>query len=120
MSKAKDSDKREPETFDGKTGLLEGSPPGNPQGPGAFGKDGRRIDLSTLKDIRLELARLYRRMDAEDVTASEGSRRAFVLRQIHDVIVSAELEQRLIDLEQRQAEAAGMGGSQALPARLSH
>ncbi len=122
MSKGNGSNKREPETIDGATGQVDPTPPGNPQGLGAFGKDGRRIDLSNLKDVRLELGKLYRRMDAEEISASEGSRRAFVLRQIHDVIVSAELEQRLIDLEQRQAEAAARlnGGSPMLPAQVSH
>jgi hypothetical protein len=97
--KANGSDKREPETIDGATGL----PDPTPDQTGAFGKDGRRIDLSNLRDIRIELAKLYRRMDSGDVTATEGSRRAFVLRQIHDVIVSAELERRITELEERRS-----------------
>ena len=62
----------------------------------------RRIDLSNLKDVRLELAHVYRQMDAGAIESQDGTRRAYVLRQIHDVIVSAELERRIAELEERQ------------------
>lgn len=100
-----DTDKRgseqvDAQTIDGATGKVEPT-------PGAFGKDGRRIDLSNLRDVRIELARLYRQMDAEQITSADGSRRAFVLKTIHDVIVSAEIEKRVDELEARYLGAAG-------------
>ncbi len=60
----------------------------------------RRIDLSSLRDVRLELANVYRQMDSREIESQDGTRRAYVLKTIHDVIVSAELERRLEILEQ--------------------
>ncbi len=94
MTKRAGSDKRNPETIDGQTGKPEGTPTDKPD---------RRIDLSSLRDVRLELAYLYREIDAERIESRDGSRRAFVLRQIHDCIVSAELERRIAELEERQS-----------------
>ena len=83
------SDKRKAETIDGATGKPEGAP--------------RRIDLSSLRDVRLELAAVYRKIDAGEIESQDGTRRAYVLKTIHDVIVSAELERRIVELEERQA-----------------
>jgi hypothetical protein len=101
------SDEKRGEVIDGETGKPDTA-------PGAFGRDGRRIDLSNLRDVRLEMARVYRQMDAGTIKSQEGTRLAYVLRQIHDVIVSAELEKRIQELEDRQA--AGLQGRPALPA----
>ena len=78
---------RDPQTItiDGATGK-----PDKPQ---------RRIDLSNLRDVRLELAYLYRKMDSGEIKTQDGTRRAFVLKTLHDVIVSAELERKLEALE---------------------
>jgi len=76
---------RQAETIDGKTGKPD--------------KAQRRIDLSNLRDVRLELAYLYRKMDSGDIKSQDGTRRAFVLKTLHDVIVSAEIEKRLEALE---------------------
>lgn len=101
MAKRKNtSDERKPETIDGATGKPEGTP--------------RRIDLSSLRDVRLELAYLYRMMDAGEIQTQDGTRRAYVLKTIHDVIVSAELERRIGELEERQLLS---GGIPALPYR---
>jgi len=75
------------QTIDGETGKPVGTP--------------RRIDLSNLRDVRLELAYVYRLMDSGEIESQEGTRRAYVLKTIHDVIVSAELEKRLEALEQQ-------------------
>lgn len=88
------SDKRGPEIIDGATGKPEGTP--------------RRIDLSSLRDVRLELAAVYRKMDAGEIQTQEGTRRAYVLKTIHDVIVSAELERRIAELEERQLLSGGI------------
>ena len=95
------SDKRQSETIDGASGKPEGTP--------------RRIDLSSLRDVRLELAAVYRKMDSGTIESQEGTRRAYVLKTIHDVIVSAELERRIDELEQHQASRLGNNATQALP-----
>lgn len=81
-------DKTDLQTIDGITGKLDPTP--------------RRIDLSNLRDIRLELAAVYRLMGSGGIPSQEGTRRAYVLKMIHDVIVSAELERRIMELEQQQ------------------
>lgn len=98
---AQGSDKRTPETIEGATGILDPTP--------------RRIDLSDLKDVRLELAHVYRKMDAGEIEAAEGTKRAYVLKTIHDVIVSAEIERRIADLE--DAAAINSNARPGLPAR---
>lgn len=95
--KRKGPDKKRAETIDGATGKPDPTP--------------RRIDLSSLKDIRLELAAVYRKMDGGDIESQDGTRRAYVLKTIHDVIVSAELERRIQDLEERQR----LPGTRSLP-----
>lgn len=82
------------ETFDGNTGQPEDT----------LQKPVRRIDLSSLRDVRLELAVVYRKMDSGEIESQDGTRRAFVLKTIHDVIVSAELERRIIELEEKHAQ----------------
>jgi hypothetical protein len=66
----------------------------------------RRIDLSTPKDIRLELAYLYRQVDAGKIPSQDGTRRAYMLRQIADVLTITELERRLEELEERHPGGA--------------
>lgn len=90
------SDERQPEVIDGETGTPEGTP--------------RRIDLSNLRDVRLELAHVYRRIDSGKLQTQDGTRRAYVLKTIHDVIVSAELERRIQELEDRQQRPGGSVG----------
>jgi hypothetical protein len=102
----KQSDTPTTEVIDGETGKVGPAPLYN----GAFGKAGRRIDLSTLRDVRLEMARLYRMVDAEEIETSIGSRRAYILEAIGKVITVAEIERRIQELEDRQA------GRPALPA----
>ncbi len=95
-----DSDKRTPETIDGETGKPLGTP--------------RRIDLSSLRDVRLEMAAVYRQVDSGKIESHDGSRRVFMLRQIADVLVNAELERRVADLEARHY--LGAPSAAALPA----
>ena len=94
-------DKSRPQVIDGETGLP--IPP-------------RRIDLSSLRDVRLEMAEVYRRVDRKEIESQDGSRRVFMLRQIADVIVNADLERRIAELEgQHQDAPAGRG---AVPGML--
>ena len=76
------------QTIDSSTEILEPTP--------------RRIDLSSLRDIRLELAAVYRLMDSGSIPSQEGTRRAYILKILHEVLVSAELERRIIELENQQ------------------
>jgi len=57
---------------------------------------------------------VYRKMDFGEIESQEGTRRAYVLKTIHDVIVSAELERRLEELEERQAQRTRSGQSMRL------
>ena len=95
MKKNAGSDEKRGQTIDESTGKPDPTP--------------RRIDLSTLRDVRLELAAVYRKMDANEIESQEGTRRAYVLKTIHDVIVSAELERRITELEERQKIPAHRG-----------
>jgi hypothetical protein len=89
---AKRSDKKRAQTIDGETGLPEPTP--------------RRVDLSSLRDVLVEMAAVYREVDRGSIESHDGSRRVFMLRQIADVIVNAELERRICELEARQADGA--------------
>ena len=88
--KANGSDNINAETIDAATGRADPTP--------------RRIDLSTLRDVRLELAAVYRKMDSGEIESQDGTRRAYVLKTIHDVIVSAELERRILELEEKHEQ----------------
>lgn len=102
------SDKRKTETIDGQTGLPVAGGASNSVKP-------RRIDLSSLKDVRIELAAVYRQMDSGVIESADGTKRAYVLKTIADVITLAELEKRIQELEDRQAIPGT--GQRALPAR---
>jgi hypothetical protein len=97
-------DEKKPETIDGQTGKPDDTPATE-----------RRIDLSNLRDVRLELAAVYRKMDSGAIPSQDGTRRAYVLKTIADVLALAELEQRLIALEEQQGVTPGSRPS--LPAR---
>lgn len=100
------SDRKEPEVIEGETGKVAPT-------PGAFGKDGRRIDLSSLRDVRLEMVRIYRMQDAELIDSGEMNKRIWALGEIGKIITIAELEKRLGELEARnQLQQPG----RALPA----
>lgn len=91
-------------TIDGETGTPDPTP--------------RRIDLSSLRDVRLELAYLYRQIDGGKITSQDGTRRAYVLRQIADVLTITEIERRIEELEERQAGRLLRDDSQ-VPARMN-
>lgn len=100
-------DKKKPETIDAKTGKPEDSPPVKPP---------RRIDLSGLRDVRLEMADLYRRMDAGEIDSGEANRRVWHLERIGNILVVSELERRIQELEDQTARHA-IPGQRALPER---
>jgi len=58
-----------------------------------------RIDLKTIDDVRVEMARVYRDMRAGRIDPAVGTRLAYVLSQIGRLIESGEIEKRLEALE---------------------
>jgi hypothetical protein len=105
MGNAKRSDETQGLTIDGETGAPDSTP--------------RRIDLSTLRDVRLELAYLYRQIDAGKITSQDGTRRAYILRQIADVLTVAEIERRLEHLEERRTSKAMLPEGSHVAARMN-
>ena len=82
--------------IDGATGL--------PIPPTPARKREKFIPLSTLGDVKVELARLYRQTKAGKVATSDASRLAFILNSLGRVIVDSEMEARLTALEQSTAQ----------------
>lgn len=80
-----------PQTFDGETG--------RPNPEDESGKGGRKIRLSNIKEVRAEMARIYRRIDNDEMDSSEGNKRVWLLRQIGDLIAIADMEARIDALE---------------------
>jgi hypothetical protein len=61
----------------------------------------RRVDLNSLQRCRSEMAHVYRAVRSGELDSQEGSRLVYILSQIGRMIESADLEQRLTLLEQR-------------------
>lgn len=72
--------------------------------PPAPAKREKFIPLTTLNDVKMELAHLYRQAKAGKVETSDASRLAFILNSLGRVIVDSELEQRIQQLEQLTAD----------------
>ena len=79
------SDDKQPETIDGKSGKLLPTP--------------SRIDLKTIDDVRLEMARVYREMKSGIIETADGTKLAYVLAQIGKLIETHEIEKRIEALE---------------------
>lgn len=94
------SDEKAGEVIDRKTGRPDDTPT-----PGQH----RRIDLSNLRDVRLEMAAVYRMVNARKLESQDGSRRVYMLRQIADVIAQAEFERRISELEDQAALSSRLG-----------
>ncbi len=58
-----------------------------------------RVDLKTIDDVRLEMARVYREMRTGQIDTQDGTRLSFVLGQIGKLIQVNEIEQRMVALE---------------------
>jgi hypothetical protein len=58
-----------------------------------------RIDLKTIDDVRLEMARVYREMRGNRMEAQQGTRLVYVLSQIGKLIEIHEIEKRITALE---------------------
>ena len=60
-----------------------------------------RVDLKTIDDVRVEMAKVYRHMKTGQIDTQDGTRMAYVLAQIGKLIEISELEARLTRLEAR-------------------
>jgi len=58
-----------------------------------------KIDLKSIDDVRLEMAKVYRSMKGKELQASDGTRLVYVLSQIGKMIEVHEVEKRLVALE---------------------
>lgn len=61
-----------------------------------------RIDLKTIDDIRLEMARVYRDMRNKTIETQDGTRLVYVLAAMGKLIELHEIEQRLSVLEAKK------------------
>ena len=61
-----------------------------------------RIDLKTIDDIRLEMARVYREMRASTIEAADGTKLVYVLSAIGKLIELHDIEKRITLLEERK------------------
>ena len=59
----------------------------------------KKIDLSTINDVRLEMASVYRAMKSGNIEAGNGSRLVYVLGQIGKMIELHDIEKRVEQLE---------------------
>ena len=82
---SKSTDNNLPATIDGESGELMPTP--------------ARIDLKSIDDVRLEMARVYREMRGDVIETQKGTRLVYVLAAIGKLIELHELEQRIQDLE---------------------
>lgn len=65
----------------------------------------KKIDLATVDDVRLEMARTYREMKSGSIQTSDGTKLIYVLCQIAKMIELYDIENRLTLLE-REHEAS--------------
>ena len=82
---SKSTDNKVPVTIDGESGELMPTP--------------AKIDLKSIDDVRLEMARVYREMRGDVIETQKGTRLVYVLAAIGKLIELHELEQRIQDLE---------------------
>ena len=79
---------KEPVTVDNSSGRLDPTPV--------------KIDLKTIDDERLEMAKVYRAMKGGNIETSDGTKLVYVLGQIGKMIEAHDIEQRLSVLESRK------------------
>jgi hypothetical protein len=58
-----------------------------------------RIDLKTIDDVRVEMARVYRDMRAGRIETADGTKLSYVLAQLGKLIEAGDLEKRLEAME---------------------
>ena len=60
---------------------------------------GKRIDLATIDDVRLEMASVYRGMKSQKIISHDGTRLVYVLAQIGKMVELQDIEKRVEQLE---------------------
>lgn len=86
--------KRNPVEIDGVTGEVETLPPqkGQPY----------RCNLTTMQDVRREMAKVYRESRSESLDPATGSKLVWMLQSIGKVIENSDLEKRIELLEAKK------------------
>lgn len=82
---SKSADNKTPVTIDGESMELIPTP--------------ARIDLKSINDIRLEMARVYREMRSKTIESQDGTRLVYVLAAMGKLIELHDIELRIQDLE---------------------
>ena len=62
----------------------------------------KKIDLATIDDVRLEMAKVYRDMKSQKIPTHDGTRLVYVLAQIGKMIELFEIEKRIEKLEAKK------------------
>ncbi len=65
-----------------------------------------RVPLTTVRDARRKLGRVYRDMKANRIEADKGSRLCYVLFNLGKLIEMSELEARIVELEKQNGASA--------------
>lgn len=81
------TDTKEPMTFDNKSGKVLTTP--------------MKIDLATIDDVRLEMAKVYRDMKSQKIPTHDGTRLVYVLGQIGKMIEIHDIEKRINLIEEK-------------------
>lgn len=63
-----------------------------------------KIDLKSIDDIRLEMARVYREMRSNSIESQDGTRLVYVLAAIGKLIEIHDIEKRIEMLEAAEKE----------------
>jgi hypothetical protein len=61
-----------------------------------------KIDLKSIDDVRLEMAKVYREMKSQKIPTHDGTRLVYVLAQIGKLIELHDLERRISLIEEKQ------------------
>ena len=83
---SKSADNNMPTTIDGESMELVSTP--------------SRIDLKSIDDVRLEMARVYREMRSKAIETQDGTRLVYVLAAMGKLIELHEIEVRISKLEE--------------------
>ncbi len=81
------TDKNSPITIDNTNGKITPTP--------------IKIDLKSVDDVRLEMAKLYREMRNQNLDTADGTKLIYVLAQIGKMIELHDLEKRINLIEER-------------------
>ena len=81
------TDTKEPVIVDNRSGKVLTTP--------------KKIDLASIDDVRLEMAKVYRDMKSQKIPTHDGTRLVYVLAQIGKMIELHDIEKRIEKLEDK-------------------